>query len=225
MKAIVKVTGLMVLVGAASFALNAGSALAATPSPFEEVVPHIPFDPPVVPGPEVDFPDLCEVADCELSPIDPCVFLGTCGDAEDDDELVPLDPCFGGVCGDLTPIDPCIFTDTCADDDADSDDEDMVIDPTSTPTDEPTATPTDEPTATPTDEPTAGPTDEPTTSPTDPAPTVSPPPGNLPPAGNDGNIMDGVGNGVVLLAGISLGAMALGWVLFIASRRSAQPNR
>ena len=105
----------------------------------------------------------------------------------------------------------------------------MVIDPTATPTDEPTATPTDEPTATPTDEPTATPTDEPTAEPTDAPPTDTPPtaqpqPGNLPHAGDDGDIMNDVSGGVVLLAGISLGAMALAWVMFLASRK-AQTQR
>jgi len=125
------------------------------------------------------------------------------------------------ICDHLQPIDPCVFTDTCGVDDGadDADDEDMVIDPTVTPTDEPTATPTDEPTATPTDEPTVTPTDEPTTAPTDTPPTVAPQPDNLPKAGN-GGIMNDVGGGVVLLAGISLGSMALAWVMLLASRKT-----
>jgi cell division septation protein DedD len=192
MKSLIKVTGLIALAGAAFFALNAGSALAAPPPPFEdEVIPHIPFDP----GPELDLPALCEMT---------------------------------GTCDLLHPIDPCVFTDTCgvddsaaeADDETDSGEEDMVIDPTATPTDEPTATPTDEPTATPTDEPTATPTDEPTTAPTDTPPTAQPQPGNLPPAGDNGGIMTDVGGGVVLLAGMSLGAMALAWVMLLASRKT-----
>jgi len=191
MKNLIKVAGLIALAGAALFAVNAGSALAAPPPPWEhEVIPHIPFDPPVDPGPELDLPALCEVIDC----------------------------------ADLHPIDPCVFTDTCGVDEADSDEEDMVVDPTATPTDEPTATPTDEPTATPTDEPTATPTDEPTTAPTDTPPTVAPQPDDLPTAGS-GGIMNDVGGGVVLLAGMSLGAMALAWVLFFASRRRVQTER
>jgi hypothetical protein len=201
MKNLIKVAGLIALAGAALFAVNAGSALAAPPPPWEdEVIPHIPFDPPVDPGPELDLPSLCEMSDiCDLHPL---------------------------------PIDPCVFTDTCGVDDsaddgvdeADSGDEDMVVDPTATPTDEPTATPTDEPTATPTDEPTATPTDEPTTVPTDTPPTVAPQPDDLPTAGS-GGIMNDVGGGVVLLAGMSLGAMALAWVLFFASRRRVQTER
>jgi hypothetical protein len=184
MKSLIKVTGLIALAGAAFFALNAGSALAGPPPPFEdEVIPHIPFDP----GPELDLPPLCEMT---------------------------------GICDHLLPIDPCILTDTCgfddsAADDADDEDESTVVDPTATPTDEPTATPTDQPTATPTDEPTTAPTDTPPTQ----SPTAGPQPGNLPPAGDNGGIMNDVGGGVVLLAGISLGAMALAWVLFFASRK------
>ncbi|HUS82392.1 MAG TPA: hypothetical protein VM013_03930 [Dehalococcoidia bacterium] len=186
MKTIVKVTGLIALGGAAFFALNAGSALAGPPPPFEEVVdPHIPFDAPVDPGPELDLPPFCEMA---------------------------------GICDHLLPIDPCVLTDTCGvDDGADEPPDDSA--------DEPTATPTDEPTATPTDEPAATPTDEPTTAPTDVPPTAAPQPGNLPPAGNNGGIMNDVGGGVVLLAGISLGAMALAWVMFFASRRKEQTER
>jgi hypothetical protein len=143
---------------------------------------------PFDPGPELDLPALCEMT---------------------------------GTCDLLHPIDPCVFTDTCgfddsAADDADDEEESIVVDPTATPTDEPTATPTDEPTATPTDEPTTTPTDAPPT----PSPTVGPQPGNLPPAGDNGGIMNDVGGGVVLLAGISLGAMALAWVLFFASRKT-----
>ena len=188
MKNIIRVTGLIALAGAVFFALNAGSALAAPPPPFEdEVIPHIPFDPPVDPGPELDLPPLCEMT---------------------------------GICDHLLPIDPCILTDTCgfddsAADDADDEDESTVVDPTATPTDEPTATPTDEPTATPTDEPTTAPTDTPPTQ----SPTAGPQPDNLPPAGDNGGIMNDVGGGVVLLAGMSLGAMALAWVLFFASRK------
>jgi hypothetical protein len=197
MKNIVKVTGLIALAGAAFFAVNAGSALAAPPPPFEEhVIPHIPFDPPLDPGPELDLPSLCEMTD---------------------------------ICDQLQPIDPCIITDTCgvddADDDEESSNEDMMINPTVTPTDEPTATPTDEPTATPTDQPTATPTDEPTSQPTDTPPTDTPPtaqpqPGDLPHAGDNGGIISDVGGGVVLLAGISLGAMALAWVMLLASRKT-----
>ena len=204
MKNIIKVTGLIALAGAAFFALNAGSALAAPPPPWEdEVIPHVPFDPPVDPGPELDLPALCEVIDCvELQPIDPCVFTDTC-DSDDS----------AGDDGGDEAVDE-------ADDDTDSSEEDMVIDPTATPTDEPTATPTDEPTATPTDEPTVTPTDEPTTAPTDTPPTASPQPGDLPKAGDNGGIMNNVGGGVVLLAGISLGAMALAWVMLLASRKT-----
>jgi hypothetical protein len=192
----VKVTGLIALAGAAFFAVNAGSALAAPPPPFgEHAIPHIPFDPPLDPGPELDLPSLCEMTD---------------------------------ICDQLQPIDPCILTDTRGVDDGDDDDssdEDMVIDPTVTPTDEPTATPTDEPTATLTDQPTATPTDEPTSQPTDTPPTDTPPtappqPGDLPDAGDNGGIMNDVGSGVVLLAGISLGAVALAWVMLLASRKT-----
>ena len=212
MKTIIKVTGLIALAGAAFFALNAGSGLAAPPPPFgDEVIPHIPFDPPVDPGPQVDRPDICEIIDCvDLQPIDPCVFTDTC-DADDS----------AGDGGGDEAVD-------AADDDTDSGEEDMVIDPTATPTNEPTATPTDEPTATPTDEPTATPTDEPTVGPTDEPtdapptdtpPTVQPQPGDLPKAGDNGGIMNDVGSGVVLLAGISLGAMALAWVMLLVSRK------
>ncbi len=168
MKSLIKVTGLIALAGAAFFALNAGSALAAPPPPFEdEVIPHIPFDL----RPELDLPALCEMT---------------------------------GTCDHLLPIDPCILTDTCgvddsaaeADDETDSGEEDMVIDPTATPTDEPTTAPTDTP------------------------PTAQPQPGNLPPAGDNGGIMNDVGGGVVLLAGMSLGAMALAWVMLLASRKT-----
>jgi len=169
--------------------VNAVSALAAPPPPFEEhVIPHIPFDPPLDPGPELDLPSLCEITD---------------------------------ICDQLQPIDPCVFTDTCgvhdADDDEESSDEDIVIEPTVTPTDEPTATPTDQPTVTPTTEPTTAPTDVP---PTQVPPTAQPQPGNLPHAGDNGGIMNDVGGGVVLLAGISLGAMALAWVMLLASRKT-----
>jgi len=195
MKSIVKVTGLIALAGAAFFALNAGSALAGPPPPFgDHVIPHIPFDPPVDPNPELDLPALCEMTD---------------------------------ICHQLRPIDPCIFTDTCGVDDSsdDSDQPETQIEPTATPTDEPTATPTDEPTATPTDEPTSTPTDQPTDQPTDTPPTDTPPtaqpqPGNLPHAGDNGEIISGVNNGVVLLAGFSLVAMALAWVMLLASRKT-----
>jgi hypothetical protein len=187
MKAIIKVSGLITLVGAVFFALNAGSALAAPPPPFDPahdlVQPHIPLDP----GPELHLPSLCEMSD---------------------------------ICDHLVPVDPCILTDTCGVNDS-------ADDPTATPTDEPTVTPTHEPTATPTDEPTV--TDEPTTAPTDvpptQAPTVVPQPGNLPSAGSDGGIMNDVGGGVVALAGMSLGAMALAWALFFFARRREQTER
>ena len=124
-----------------------------------------------------------------------------------------------GICDELRPIDPCVLLGTCGSDDSGGD-PGAAIDPTATPTDEPTATPTDEPTATPTDEPTTQPTDTPPTQ----SPTVAPQPGDLPHAGDNGNIVNDVGGGVVLLAGISLGAMALGWVMFFASRK-AQTQR
>jgi hypothetical protein len=199
MKTLIKVTGVIVLASAALFAINAGSALAGPTPPWEEAVdPHIPL-PPLDPGPELDLPSFCELSGiCDRQPL---------------------------------PIDPCVFTDTCAadDDSADdavdeaddgSDEEDTVVEPTVTPSVEPTATPTEEPTATPTGEPTAGPTDEPTAN-----PTVAPQPGNLPGAGNNGGLLNDVGGGVVLLTGMSLGAMAVAWGLFFASRRKAQMER
>jgi hypothetical protein len=151
--------------------------------------------PPLDPGPELRLPSLCELT---------------------------------GTCAHLIPVNPCVLTDTCGVDES-------AVDPTATPTDEPTATPTDEPTATPTDEPTATatptatPTDEPTTAPTDApptqAPTAAPQPGDLPSAGSDGGMLNDVGGGVVALAGMSLGAMALAWMLFFFARCKEQSER
>jgi hypothetical protein len=188
MKNIVRVTGLIALAGAALFAVNAGSALAAPPPPHQ-VVPH------------------------EVTQIDPCVLAGTC----DDDQLQPIQPCWlNGTCEPLQPIDPCMFLGNCSSDSGD--DEDTTIAPTVTPTDEPTATPTDEPTATPTDQPSVTPTTEPTNTPTT-QPTDTPPTVVPPHAGDNGGIVSGVSNGVVWLAGLSLAAMALAWVMFLASRK------
>jgi hypothetical protein len=230
MKAIVKVTGLIALAGAAFFAVNVGSALA---------------------GPE-DPPDSAVIG--EVLPIDPCVFTGTCEDPApapvEGVEILPIDPCiFTDSCFEILPIDPCVITDTCdedaadepaddgvdesaddgvdesADDSADVPSDDEADVPSDDGSDEPAPTPTEEPTIEPTDEPTTAPTVEPTAAPTDEPPAVAPQPGNLPSAGSDGGLMSDVGGGVVLLAGMSLGAMALAWGMFFASRRREQPER
>jgi hypothetical protein len=227
MKAIVKVTGLIALAGAALFAVNVGSALAGPP-------------------PE-DGPDSAVIG--ELLPIDPCVFTDSCDDPAPEPvegvEILPIDPCvFTDTCFEILPIDPCVFTDSCDEDAADepsdsadepSDDgvdessDDSADVPSDDGADVPSDDASDEPAATPTDEPTveltAAPTDEPTTAPTDTPPTTAPQPGNLPSAGTDGGLMSDVGGGVVLLAGMSLGAMALAWGMFFASRRKEQPER
>ena len=92
MKSLIKVTGLIALAGAAFFALNAGSALAAPPPPWEDITPHVLLDPPVDP-PEIDLPGLCEVIDCgQLQPLDPCILLGTCGSDDGDSDDPAVDP-------------------------------------------------------------------------------------------------------------------------------------
>ena len=57
MKSLIKVTGLIALAGAAFFALNAGSALAAPPPPLRsEVITAHPVRPADDLGPELDLP-------------------------------------------------------------------------------------------------------------------------------------------------------------------------
>ena len=50
-------------------------------------------------------------------------------------------------------------------------------------------------------------------------------PGNLPTAGDNGSPVADIGNGVVLLAALSFGSMAMAWITILASRKRAQTDQ
>ena len=90
MKAIARVTGIVVVASAAIFALNLGTAMAAPPPPFEhELLP--------------------------LQEIDSCILLGTC---EEEPPLLNICATSPWLCEPLAPIDPCMLLGNCDDEPA-----------------------------------------------------------------------------------------------------------